>query len=99
MAAGKRMQKKALEMSKVFGALGQPNRAEIYLLLLEAPSEIRYLSKDLGLVESLIVHHLNILKRAGWVKRKKEGKVVTYTASTEPLEVVNGFFGEKKHSS
>jgi len=67
-------------ISQQFKALGHPNRLLlIEILSLGGPKTPTYLSAQLGLSISLVVHHLNILKNAGLIKKERIDLFSCYT--------------------
>lgn len=70
-------------------ALSSPQRMRIMKVLGSAEVNTRSVSdvaNILGMSQSTVTKHLQILHRAGFVKRKKVGSTVYYSADAEGLE-------------
>jgi DNA-binding transcriptional ArsR family regulator len=68
-----------LPAARVFSALGDPARQRI--LLLFEPEEalsIKDIAALFSLSRTAVVHHLNVLERAGILCRKRSGKAALY---------------------
>ncbi|HEY9623108.1 MAG TPA: metalloregulator ArsR/SmtB family transcription factor [Crinalium sp.] len=58
--------------------LADPNRFAILKLLLDGSKYVWELNTELDLEQSLLSHHLKILRQAGLVQSQREGKAVRY---------------------
>lgn len=58
--------------------LADPNRFAILNLLLEGPKHVWELNRELSLEQSLLSHHLKILRQEGLVESQRVGKAVLY---------------------
>ncbi|MBE9182848.1 winged helix-turn-helix transcriptional regulator [Oculatella sp. LEGE 06141] len=58
--------------------LADPNRFAILKLLLNGPKYVWELNAKLDLEQSLLSHHLKILRQEGLVESQREGKAVRY---------------------
>lgn len=58
--------------------LADPNRFAILKILLESPKHVWELNAELGLEQSLLSHHLKILRQEGLVESQRDGKAVLY---------------------
>ncbi len=72
--------------AQVFSALGDPMRQKI-LLLFEAGEaiSIKTIADIFPLSRTAIVHHLQVLERAGILVLRREGKAALYTLRTEAV--------------
>ena len=72
--------------ARVFSALGDPMRQKI-LLLFEAGEEIsiKNIADIFPLSRTAIVHHLQVLERAGILVLRREGKAALYMLRTETV--------------
>ncbi len=61
--------------------LADPNRFTILRLLLGGAKYVWELNAELGLEQSLLSHHLQILRQEGLVQSRREGKAVLYQLS------------------
>ena len=58
--------------------LADPNRFAILRLLLDGPKHVWELNAELTLEQSLLSHHLKILRQEGLVESQRDGKAVLY---------------------
>ena len=68
---------------KIFKALGDPTRWRIFLLLLERPLCVCELTFVLKMEQSRVSHHLQILRAAGLVRDRREGRWMSYEIPAE----------------
>jgi len=74
----------------VFHAIADPTRRAILELLIEQERPVRELLARIQATQSALSQHLSVLKRAGLVVDRAEGRLRIYTISPEPLvEVVD----------
>lgn len=66
-----------------FKALGDENRFRILMLLLERPLCVCELLEVLDIKGGTLSAHLKLLKNAGLISQKKEGRWVIYSISTD----------------
>ena len=96
-------------MAKVFKALSNPHRLNIFLKMMAggcAPEETCSINldcccvgtfiKQLGLAPSTISHHVKELKQAGLVKVAKRGKTVECWLDQDAIKAFMGFFEKKE---
>lgn len=67
------------ELSEMFRLLGEPNRLNIVTSCLDGPLNVGELTGRLGLSQSLVSHHLRLLRAARLLKAGKRGKQVFYS--------------------
>ncbi len=58
--------------------LADLNRFTILRLLLDGPKHVWELNEELSLEQSLLSHHLKILRQEGLVQSQRDGKAVLY---------------------
>jgi Predicted transcriptional regulators len=79
----------------IFSALGDPHRQRI--LLLFEPKEalsIKTIASLFDLSRTAVVHHLNVLERAGVMRAERRGKETLYSVNpVAALEAVNALRG------
>jgi len=68
---------------KMFKALSDETRLRIYLLLLQSELCVYELVNILNMEQSRISHSVRILKEAGLVDNRREGKWIIYAANPE----------------
>jgi ArsR family transcriptional regulator, arsenate/arsenite/antimonite-responsive transcriptional repressor len=66
-----------------FKAMGDENRFRILMLLLERPLCVCELLEVLDIKGGTLSAHLKILKNAGLISHKKEGRWIIYSISTQ----------------
>jgi len=72
-----------IQMAEVFHLLGDPSRLRIVLACLDAPVGVGDLARQLGLSQSLVSHHLRLLRAARLVRGDREGRCVRYLAADD----------------
>ena len=68
----------ARELAPRLKALGDPHRLTIVLLLGEQERTVKELQEELGLGQTLVSHHLGILRREGIVRAQPRGRSNVY---------------------
>lgn len=58
--------------------LADPTRLAVLEILMEEPKQVGELNALLGLEQSLLSHHLKVLRQEGFVKATRDGKAVLY---------------------
>jgi len=85
-------------MINIFKALGDSHRQNILKLLACQEMGACEIIHAIGLSQPAIAHHLKILKQAGLINSKKEGKNVFYTLNKDAFkgfqDQVNSFLEE-----
>ena len=77
-----------LPTAVIFSALGDPVRQRILLLFEPGESlSIKEIADLFALSRTAVVHHLNVLERAGILRQRREGKAALY--SLEPAVVLD----------
>jgi len=61
--------------------LAEANRINILRTLMEGPRQVGSIATLLGIEQSLLSHHLRVLRDAGFVDATRSGKCVIYTVS------------------
>ncbi|MBF4693078.1 ArsR/SmtB family transcription factor [Fusibacter ferrireducens] len=69
----------ASSVADIFKVFGDPTRIKILYLLITSELCVQAISSSLDMTQSAISHQLRVLKQAGLVKNRKEGKVVYYS--------------------
>jgi len=72
-----------VELAETFRLLGDPNRLSIVLCCLDEPIGVGELADGLGLSQSLVSHHLRLLRAARLVRGRRDGKFVRYVAADD----------------
>ncbi len=69
-----------------FQALGNEARMRIILDLKKGPKSVNELTREVGLQQSHVSHHLKCLTFCGFVKNKRDGKKRIYSLNQETVE-------------
>ena len=72
------------QAEKVLGAIGEPNRMKILLLLSKKEKCVCELESALGMPQPTVSHHLGVLEQAHLVKRSKRGRWAFYGLTDSP---------------
>jgi ArsR family transcriptional regulator, lead/cadmium/zinc/bismuth-responsive transcriptional repressor len=67
------------ELAELFRILGEPNRLGIVASCLDGPLSVGEITARLALSQSLVSHHLRLLRAARLLKAGKRGKQVFYS--------------------
>ena len=67
------------ELSELFRLLGEPNRLAIVISCLDGPLSVGEITAQLALSQSLVSHHLRLLRAARLLKAGRRGKQVFYS--------------------
>ena len=62
-------------LDDTFGALSDPTRRAIIARLREGPASVRELTEPFSVTQQAISKHIAILKRAGLLEQRKEGRI------------------------
>lgn len=83
-------------MDKVFKALSDESRRKIVSMLIEKDMSVNEIAKDFNKTQPCISHHLEVLKNAGIVEYRKEGKFSIYSINMSSIQyIINWFIGLK----
>lgn len=63
--------------------LADETRLAVVRQLIDGPKHVNEINQSLGLPQSLLSHHLKILREAGLVHGKRDGKAVLYALAPE----------------
>ena len=63
--------------------LADETRLAVVRQLMEGPKHVGEINESLGLEQSLLSHHLKILREAGLVTSERDGKAVLYSLAPE----------------
>ncbi len=67
------------ELAEMFRLLGEPNRLSIVASCLDGPLNVGEITSRLALSQSLVSHHLRLLRAARLLKAGRRGKQVFYS--------------------
>ncbi|MCB1034830.1 MAG: winged helix-turn-helix transcriptional regulator [Acidobacteria bacterium] len=74
--------------------LAEEKRLQVIRLLLEGPKHVGELQQQVDVEQSLLSHHLRVLREAGLVTAERDGKAVLYRVAPDvsvrqPGEAIN----------
>jgi DNA-binding transcriptional ArsR family regulator len=76
----------------LFSALADPTRRAIYERLARGGEQtVRMLTDDAGVSQPAVSKHLGVLKRAGLVRDRPDGRQTHYSANREALKPLAGW--------
>ena len=78
-------------------ALGDPTRAGLVERLAQGPASLSELAAPYAMTLTAIRKHVGVLEDAGWVERRKHGRVVTCRLRPEPLAELEGWLDRPAH--
>lgn len=62
----------------MFRLLGEPNRLRLVAACLDRPRTVTELTEEIGASQSLVSHHLRLLRSARLLRQTRSGKNVLY---------------------
>lgn len=75
----------AVEMAEMFRLMGDATRLGIIFACLEKPVNVGELAERLGASQSLVSHHLRLLRAARILKAERRGRQVFYAAADQHI--------------
>ena len=78
----------AVELAEMFRMMGDPSRLRVILACLETPTRVGDIADKLGLSQSLVSHHLRLLRAARILRGHRQGKEIHYSAADEHISCV-----------
>ena len=76
------------ELAELFHLLGDPNRLRIVTLCLDEAVSVGEMAQKLELSQTLVSHHLRLLRAARIVRAERQGKEVFYSAADDHIRVM-----------
>ncbi|RSM55743.1 transcriptional regulator [Actinoplanes sp. ATCC 53533] len=80
-------------MDEVAGAIADPVRREILLMLRDEPLSAGQIADRFVISRPAISRHLRVLREAGLVRDVADGRRRVYTLATAPLDELAGWLG------
>jgi DNA-binding transcriptional ArsR family regulator len=78
----------------LFSALADPTRRAIYESLARGGEQtVRMLTEQAGISQPAVSKHLGVLKRAGLVRDRPDGRQTHYSANQKALKPLAGWMG------
>ena len=79
---------------EVFAALAAPQRQEILRLVRYEALPVGIIAENCGASQQAISHHLQVLKDAGLVDMKRDGRRRLYAVSPDGFDSINTFVAD-----
>ncbi len=76
------------QLADLFSMMGDTSRLRIILCCLHEPISVSHIAEQLDLSQSLVSHHLRLLKAARMVRAERRGKQVFYVAADQHVQCV-----------
>ena len=76
------------QLADLFSLMGDTSRLRIILRCLHEPISVTNIAEQLKLSQSLVSHHLRLLKAARMVRAERRGKQVFYVAADQHVQCV-----------
>ncbi len=76
------------QLADLFRLMGDTSRLRIILTCLHAPISVSDIAEKLELSQSLVSHHLRLLRAARIARSERRGKQVFYVAADEHIQCV-----------
>ena len=79
---------RAAILAETFRLLGDPSRLRILLFCLQSPKAVGDIAKSLNLSQTLVSHHLRLLRGARLVRSERQAKKVFYEVADEHVSTM-----------
>lgn len=76
------------ELSEVLRLMGEASRLKIIIACLQSPICVSDIIEQTGLSQSLVSHHLRLLKATGLLKAKRTGRQIFYAVSGDYVRCI-----------
>lgn len=90
------MNKKKIDASHVFHALGDPTRRAIVEMLTERPYSVSGLATPLNISLTAVAQHLQVLEKSGLACSEKTGRVRTCRLNAAGLSVLEKWIHDRR---
>jgi DNA-binding transcriptional ArsR family regulator len=90
------MQRKKLNVDRIFHALGDPTRRAIMEKLSDGPISVSRLADPLDVTLAAVVQHLQVLEESGLVQTEKVGRVRTCRIEPAGLSAAEQWIGDRR---
>ncbi len=81
-------EEQGVELAEIFRLMGDPTRLRIILLCVKEPICVRDIAAQLGVEQSLVSHHLRLLKAGRVLRSRRQGKQMFYSVADEHISCV-----------
>jgi len=80
-----------VKIAEMFRLMGDPTRLKILIHCLDGPVAVGDLARATGASQSLVSHHLRLLRAARILGAERRGKNVYYSAADDHIRTVVGY--------
>lgn len=77
-----------MSLNNTFSALADPNRQKIIKCLKKSELPVSEIAKNVNITLATLSHHLDILRRAGLVSSRREGRQIFYELNMSVAEEI-----------
>jgi len=91
MSTGRVTAKKEARLDAVFGALADGTRRRIVADLARGPVSVGELAAPFAISLPAVSKHLDVLERAGLIRRERDGRFLRCHLTSEPLDDASAF--------
>ena len=81
-------EEQGIELAEIFRLMGEPTRLRIILLCVSQPICVSDIAGRLGVEQSLVSHHLRLLRAGRVLKARRQGKQMFYSVADEHISCV-----------
>lgn len=85
-----------MTVATLCAALGDPTRAALVERLAEGPASLSELAAPHAMSLTAVRKHVGVLADAGWVERRKQGRVVTCRLRPEPFRELEAWLTDRR---
>jgi DNA-binding transcriptional ArsR family regulator len=85
-----------MPVAMLCAALGDPTRAALVERLARGPASLSELAAPHAMTLTAVRKHVGVLVDAGWVERRKRGRVVTCRLRAEPLGELEAWLTDRR---
>ena len=90
------MRDRAIDLDRLFHALGDPTRRAIVDMLVERPASVSKLAEPLGITLTAVMQHLEILEGAKLAHTEKVGRVRVCRIETRGLRALERWVSDHR---
>jgi ArsR family transcriptional regulator, lead/cadmium/zinc/bismuth-responsive transcriptional repressor len=88
MQASELTDDQVVELAEMFRLMGDPSRLKIIAACLQAPTCVSDIAAKYGLSQTLVSHHLRLLRAARVLRAERRGKQIFYEAADDHVKRV-----------
>ena len=81
-------EEQGIELAEIFRLMGDPTRLRIILLCVGGPICVSDIADQLGVEQSLVSHHLRLLRAGRILRSRRQGKQMFYSVADEHISCV-----------